>query len=174
MIKRSESKGSKVTRRATRDSAALRIIYASTSGHTEYAIQVLTEHLKKAPRLKVEVQRAEQAQEKDLKKGDILLLASSTWNTGGTEGQLNPHMQMLLRKRAKAVDLQGKPVAVIGCGDERYFYTCRAADHLEEFVESHGGEHLASTLRLINETYGQEKRIQSWGEELLSAIRSLK
>ena len=154
---------------------SLHIIYASTSGHTEYAIEVLTQHLKKKARsLQVSAQKAEQAQEKDFKNGDVLLLASSTWNTGGTEGQLNPHMHMLVRKRAKAVDLKGKPVAVLGCGDQRYFYTCRAADHLEDFVQTHGGEHIGSTLRLINETYGQEKKIEKWAEELISAIRALK
>jgi len=35
---------------------------------------------------------AEKTQPQDLLSGDVLLLASSTWNTGGIEGQLNPHM----------------------------------------------------------------------------------
>ena len=49
---------------------------------------------------------------------------------GGMEGQLQPHMHEFLLKRAKDVDLKGKNVAVIALGDERYYYTARAGDHL--------------------------------------------
>ncbi len=71
----------------------LSIIYASTSGHTEHVIDTLIAALEKtAPDLRIIKQRAEQSTLEDLTKGDVLLLASSTWNTGNVEGQLNPHM----------------------------------------------------------------------------------
>jgi flavodoxin I len=110
----------------------LHIVFASTSGHTEYVVDALTDSLKSAaPGWEVEATIAEKTQPQDLLSGDVLLLASSTWNTGGTEGQLNPHMWILLHDKAKTLDLAGKPCACIGLGDHRYFYTARAADHLQ-------------------------------------------
>lgn len=147
--------------------SSLHIIYASTSGHTEYVVDTLIGSLKG---LVVEKQRAELAQSEDLLRGDVLLLAASTWNTGGPEGQLNPHMFALLMNRAADIDLQGKRVAVIGLGDERYHFLCAAADHLEEFVTSHGGVLIHPTLRIINEPYNQQKKIEQWSAAFLKAI----
>jgi len=83
----------------------IHIIYASTSGHTEYVVDQLIGFLKaKAEDLEIEKQRAELTKPEDLLRGDILLLASATWNTGSIEGQLNPHMWMLLQDKAKNLD----------------------------------------------------------------------
>jgi flavodoxin I len=139
---------------------SLHIIYASTSGHTEFVVDTLMTSLKDVT---IERQRAELTQADDLLRGDILVLASSTWNTGGPEGQLNPHMFALLTVRAAAIDLKGKKVAVIGLGDDRYHFTCAAADLLEEYVTSHGGELIQPTLRIINEPYDQTKKVEEWG-----------
>jgi len=109
----------------------------------------------------------------DLLKGDVLLLASSTWNTGSVEGQLNPHMWVLLLNKAKDIDLQGKKVACIGLGDHRYFYTAKAAEHLEYFVTSHHGEMLLPPFKVINEPYGQEESIRSWGKLLLDQLKNV-
>jgi len=95
----------------------LHIVFASTSGHTEYVVDALTDSLKGiVPGWEIEETIAEKTQPQDLLSGDVLLLASSTWNTGGTEGQLNPHMWVLLHDKAKTVDLGGKPCACIGLG----------------------------------------------------------
>lgn len=145
----------------------LRIIYASTSGHTEYVVGKLADALtQKAPGLAVDMTRAELATPEDFAKGDVLLLASGTWNTGGQEGQLNPHMFALLNDRAKAADLGGKKVAVLGLGDTRYHFTSRAHDKLVEFVQAHKGTVLEPTLRIINEPYGQEEKIAEWAGKI--------
>jgi flavodoxin I len=149
---------------------SLHIIYASTSGHTEFVVDTLIASLslQKAPGdMEIEKQRAELTQADDLLRGDILVLASSTWNTGGPEGQLNPHMFALLTMRATAIDLKGKKVAVIGLGDDRYHFTCAAADLLEEYVTSHGGELIQPTLRIINEPYNQTDKVEAWASSLL-------
>ena len=149
--------------------SSVHIIYASTSGHTEYVVdQVITA----LQGVQVEKQRAELAQPEDLLKGDMLLLASGTWNTGGVEGQLNPHMDELLRKRAAGVDLGGKKVLLIALGDSRYRYTANAMVHLEEFVKSHNGIVVEPTLKIINEPYGQEGKIRQWADQLLSFLAS--
>jgi flavodoxin I len=150
---------------------ALQIIYASTSGHTEFVVDTLIAYLKKQRKdLTIDKKRAELATPEDLLLGDSLVLASSTWNTGGPEGQLNPHMFALLMDRAAGVDLKGKKVAVIGLGDDRYHFLCQAAMHLEEFVTTHGGMLIKPTLRIINEPYNQEKKIESWGLSLLPSF----
>ncbi len=146
-------------------SASLHIIYASTSGHTEYVATLVQGVLEKAG-VTVEMQRAEAVQPEDLLRGDVLLLASSTWNTGNVEGQLNPHMYHLLLNRAKAADLRGKMVALVALGDDRYRYTANAAVFLEDFVKTHHGKQLDETLKVVNEPYGQEKMIEEWAVAL--------
>lgn len=153
--------------------ASLHIVYSTSTGHTEYVIDTLIAALRaSAPKLTVEKQRAEAAQAADLLRGDALLLASGTWNTGGTEGQLNPHMYALLKDRAKECDLQKKPCAVIALGDDRYYYTARAMEHLMQFVTQHGGQ-AAESLVIVNEPYGQEEKVAKWAAKLLAKIPTL-
>jgi len=150
----------------------LHIVFASTSGHTEYVVDALIDSLKSIiPGWEIEETRAEKTQPKDLLSGDVLLLASSTWNTGGIEGQLNPHMWLLLHERAKDLDLAGKPCACIGLGDHRYFYTARAADHLQDYVKVHHGRLIAPTLKIIDEPYGQEEAVRVWGRQLVDTSK---
>ena len=150
---------------------SIHAITASTSGHTDYVVGELVAYLKeKAPKVSVTRIRAELAMPEDFAKGDVLLLGSGTWNTGGPEGQLNPHMRVLLHERAKDIDLKGKKVAVVGLGDARYRYTARAKNLLEEFVTTHGGKLLLLSLRIVNEPYGQEVLVRTWGETFLKAL----
>jgi flavodoxin I len=148
----------------------LHIVFASTSGHTEYVVDALIDSLKSiVPGWEIEETMAEKAQPQDLLSGDVLLLASATWNTGGIEGQLNPHMSVLLQEKAKTLDLAGKPCACIGLGDHRYFYTARAADRLQHYVKAHHGRLIVPTLRIIDEPYGQEETVRVWGKQLVDA-----
>ena len=150
---------------------SLHIIYASTSGHTEYVVDTLMAYLKeKAANLEITKQAAEQASPGDLLRGNLLILASGTWNTGGVEGQMNPHMHEFLLKRAATADLKGRRVSIIALGDERYYYTSRAGEHLRSFVQSHGGVIAGDPLVVVNEPYGQEIRIHKWGSQLVSLL----
>jgi flavodoxin I len=150
----------------------LHIVFASTSGHTEYVVDALIDSLKNTiPGWQIEETRAEKTQPQDLLSGDVLVLACATWNTGGIEGQLNPHMWSLLQGRAKNLDLAGKPCACIGLGDHRYFYTARAADHLQNYVEVHHGRLIAPTLKIIDEPYDQEEAVRVWSGQLVDASK---
>ena len=151
----------------------LHIVFASTSGHTEYVVEALIDSLVSiSSDWEIKETMAERAQREDLLSGDVLLLASATWNTGGSEGQLNPHMWVLLHDKAKTLDLAGKPCACIGLGDHRYFYTARAADHLQHYVEAHHGRLIVPALKIINEPYGQEEAVRVWGKQLVDASKS--
>ena len=144
---------------------SLHIIYASTSGHTEYVVHMLESMMKP---LHITKTRAESAKPEDLLLGEVLVLASGTWNTGGREGQMNPHMHTFLLERAVGVELKGKPCSLIALGDDRYYYTARAGEHLRSFIESHGGTLFLDPLTIINEPYDQETKIKSWAKNFLN------
>jgi flavodoxin I len=152
----------------------LHVVFATTSGHTEFVVDKLVESL--AGRITgwvIEESLAEQTQPQDLLRGDVLLLASATWNTGGIEGQLNPHMSALLLDRAKNLDLASKPCACIGLGDHRYFYIARALEHLQRYIESHHGRLILPALKIVDEPYGQEDAVRAWGEQFVGALTQI-
>ncbi|MFA6038729.1 MAG: flavodoxin family protein [Candidatus Peribacteraceae bacterium] len=149
---------------------SLHIFYASTSGHTEFVVRTLEAFLKEsAPQVAVETGRVEKAKPEDLRRGDALLLASGTWNTGGVEGQPNPHMAVFL-EAVKGVDLKGKPMAFIALGDSRYYYTARVAEHFQRFRMAKEGKQLLPPLIIVDEPYGQEERIRAWGKKLAEVM----
>ncbi len=150
----------------------IRLIYASTSGHTEYVVSALAERLVPFG-VEVTVQRAEQAMPADLTAGDIVLLACGTWNTGGIEGQLNPHMHALVHERADSVDLKGLPCLAIGLGDRRYRYTANAAVLLEKFLTGHGGTMLLPALKIVDEPYDRlDDVLKPWLDQLITKLRT--
>lgn len=125
----------------------------------------------KAAGAEVTRQHAEAALPEDLLKGDVLILGSGTWNTGSIEGQLNPHMHVLLKEKAKDFDLKEKKCSLIALGDERYYYTARAGEHMRSYIQTHNGTVICDPLTIINEPFGQEERIQKWGKKLLSSLK---
>jgi flavodoxin I len=156
------------------DLPLLTIVFASTSGHTQYVVDALIQSL--APLSegwRIASTRAEKAQPGDLRNADLLVLASGTWNTGGSEGQLNPHMSILLQDKASNLDLAGGPCACIGLGDDRYFYTARAVDLLEDYVKTHHGRLIVASLKVVNEPYGQEQQIRNWANHLHEAATQI-
>lgn len=152
--------------------ACCTIVYASTSGHTEYVVERLVAALHGLDAsLDVRAVRVEKADVDTLRDCGVMVLASGTWNTGGVEGQLNPYMHEFVHGRAKGIDLTGKHAALIALGDDRYFYTCRAGEHLRQFVQTHGGEVWPNALTIVNEPYGQEAKVEKWAGKLLEFIR---
>ena len=148
----------------------LLIAYSSTSGHTEYVLDVLCRFLqeKKAP-LDVRLRHVETLQPQDLLDCDILLLASSTWNS--TEGLLPPDFTIFLRQ-AKDIDLGGKLTCVIGLGDDRYYNTCKSAAHLMQFLREHKGKNFLPPLPIVNEPYDQDDKVIAWAAKLLAKVSS--
>jgi flavodoxin len=148
------------------------IIYASTSGHTEYVISRLVVFFASAlPAMQVRRVLAEKATPEDIEGAKVLVLGSGTWNTGGVEGQLNPHMDELLRRRAAEVKLEGKPCTMIALGDDRYYYTARAGEHMRSYIVNHGGKIFCDPLTIINDPFGQEERVEKWGKKFLAALQ---
>ncbi|MDO8648876.1 MAG: flavodoxin family protein [Candidatus Peregrinibacteria bacterium] len=148
--------------------SSIHIIYASTSGHTEYVVDTLIEFLsQKTPEIAVERQRVELAKPEDLLRGDLVILGSGTWNFGGVEGQLNEYMHRYLFERAQDIDLTGKQIAFISLGDDRYYYTTRCTEKFMRFLKCSHAKMALIPLIVVNEPYGQEERIRKWGEKLI-------
>lgn len=125
------------------------------------------------PDLTIERTRAEQAKPEDILHGDVVILGSGTWNTGGIEGQLNPHMHEFLIERAKDVTLQGKPMTCISLGDDRYYQRTRCTEHFLRFIRTHNGTLITPPLVIVNEPYDQVEKIETWSEKLLQKIVTL-
>ena len=153
----------------------LHIVFASTSGHTEYVVDALTEFFEEhCPRLG---DRGNDSRENAATGFAERRCSPARLRRpgiqGGIEGQLNPHMWVLLHDKAKTLDLAGKPCACIGLGDHRYFYTARAADHLQHYVKAHHGRLIVPTLKITDEPYGQEEAVRVWGKQLVDASKQV-
>ncbi len=152
----------------------LTIIYTTGTGHTEFVVDtVITALAVSNPDIRVIKQRAEISKPEDLTKSDALILACGTWNTNNVEGMLSPYMHDLLAVRATTEDLKGIPAAVIGLGDERYFFTAKAADRLMEYLSVHNAKVLLPALKIVNDPFDQTKKIQDWAKEFSSALSKL-
>ena len=90
----------------------------------------------------------------------------------GREGQLDPHMFVLLNKKVKGIDLAGKECCIVSLGDDRFKYTARATEHLANFINNHGGHMIIPPLVVVNDPYGQEEHIAKWADKLFSKLSS--
>jgi len=142
------------------------VIFASTSGHTEFVVERLRDLWQGEGHI-VTMTKAEIATAKDFQKDDLLVLGSGTWNTGGIEGQLNPHMHELLFERIKEIDLKEKPVALVSLGDDRYYFTTRCTEHFMKWLKQANGKVLPPPLIIVNEPYDQKDRIEKWGRAIV-------
>lgn len=153
---------------------SLTIIYSTTTGNTEFVIDTIIEALASlCPNLRVTKQRAESSGAEDLQKGDAVLLACGSWNTNNTEGQLSPFMHEFITVKCAKEDLKGKPIAVIGLGDERYFFQARAGDKLGEYVTTHGGNLILPIFKVVNDPFDQTTKIQAWAKEFAKKLEAL-
>ncbi len=144
----------------------IQIIYTTSTGNTEHVIGVLRKSLE-SKGITVSSQLAEESSPEDLLKGDVLILACGTWNTGGSEGQLHVRMDAFLNSKAKDIDLGGKQVAIIALGDDEFYFTGRAIEHLIKYVMDHNGKLLGSPLLIINDPEEHDEKVCKWGEKLV-------
>lgn len=153
---------------------SISVIYATSTGNTEFVVDVLIESLAKLVKdARIVKQRAELTKAEDLTAADVLVLAAGSWNTANVEGQLQPHMYELLNVRAAATILEGKPAAAIGLGDTRYHFLARAAEKLTDWLKGARATILLPALTIINEPFDQSPKIEAWAGELAEKIAKL-
>lgn len=151
------------------------IVYATNSSGTQSVSQLLGALLEKAGH-RVTVVRASDAAPRDLLNYDAVLLGSCTWLGKGkglaAEGQLQEHMSAFV-EQAQLLDLAHKPCAVFGLGDSSYTHFCAAADHLEKFVQEHGGRLIVPSLRIDGYYFDRDqndKLVNDWGQGVIHAL----
>lgn len=145
------------------------IAYATNAGGTYFA-SLAVQKLLKFKRHSVVCKEVEDMEYSELKKYDLLIFASPSWNYEGAEGELQTSFKKFVREYAGDF-IKNKPCAVFGLGDSSYLYFCGAVDRLEKFVKENGGKLLSSSLRIDgyykNESAHNEM-LQGWIEKILN------
>ena len=67
-------------------------------------------------------------------------------------------------------DLNGRKVALFGCGDTSYEYFCGAVDKLEELMIKLGANVVNMSLRIDGDPDDYSKDIDEWAVEVGSSI----
>jgi flavodoxin len=141
------------------------IIYASTSGNTEYVMEMVADIWQKAG-VKVELHRSEQTSIDLIKNNQNFLLATSTWDNG----TLNPFFNNL-HNEMKKLDLTGKKASFIGLGDRRYekHYFCEGMKILQKTWEERGGTGVGVGLTIGREPYEDiiRDQVTDWANKTL-------
>lgn len=93
---------------------------------------------------------------------DSVFFGCSTW--GDTEIELQDDFIPIYENLEKA-GLNGKKVAVFGCGDSSYEYFCGAVDVIEEKSEKLGAVIMGDSLKIDGEPDRNE--ILNWTEKIM-------
>jgi flavodoxin len=143
------------------------ILYATYSGGTETAVNILADELK-AKGQSVDLKNPAQTDPADLSGYDLIVFASPSWDTDGKEGQ--PHEDFFpFMEKTKGKLPEGKKFAVLGLGDSSYPHFCGGADVLETFVSDSKRNLSVPSLRIDGFFFNQEKHTQSikdWAQKL--------
>lgn len=143
------------------------IIYGSTTGNTENAAQQIGKVLVQGGH-EVCLQDVRQSKVEELGNGyDVTLLGSSTW--GDADIELQEDFAPFFDDLGKA-DLQGRMVALFGCGDSSYTHYCGAVDALQEKVESMGGVIVNDPLKIDGDPGDASGDIDDWAREIAKAL----
>lgn len=143
------------------------IVYGSTTGNTETAARRIEDVLREND-LDVTIKNVIDADVQELGNGyDISLLGVSTWGDDTIEFQedFEPFYQKL-----DGAGLQGKKVALFGCGDSSYEYFCGAVDELEAKMESLDANIVNMPLRIDGDPDDADAEIAAWAREVARSM----
>lgn len=151
------------------------IVYATNSSGTLIASELVRDVLLKHGHA-VTLQRANEVQPQELKRHDLVILASCSWERfegkKRLDGQLQQHMYELSQKLTGKI-FPGKRFAVFGLGDSSYTHFCGAVDKLVQLVDDLGGELVGEALKIDGWFFHperNEKFITEWANELVRVV----
>lgn len=151
--------------------STINIIFATNSGGTAAASQIIADELK-AHTLNPIIKQAVESTPADLDSAEIILLGSPSWDYENKEGY--PHEDMIkFMDSCQNSSVPGKKFAIFGLGDSSYMHFCGAVDHLEAFVKKLGGTLLIPSIRIDGFYYNQEKNTQAlkdWATQIAMII----
>ena len=148
------------------------LVYATNSGGTQLAAQIVQETLVKHS-LTAELKEVRDTSADEFAGYDLVILSSPSWDDEGAEGQPHPDWRPFMEK-AKGKDMSGKKFAVIGLGDSSYTYFCGAVKILEDFIKSLKGELLTESLKIDGFYLDQQKsslQLTDWTDNLASRLQ---
>lgn len=142
------------------------IVYATYSGSTGEAIQLVSAELTKAGHT-VTVKTPTEATPQDCTAAEFLLLASPSWDYEGKEGQPHEDFQAFF-KALDQTQFSGKPYAVLGLGDTAYPHYCGAVDIFEEFMNARGAKKAVESLRIDKyfSSHDNPQKVSQWASLL--------
>ncbi len=135
------------------------IIYGSTTGNTESTADMIDNVLRENG-LETVVKNVVNASVEELNKDyDLILLGSSTW--GDDEIELQEDFNEFYVDMGR-MPLNGRKVAVFGCGDSSYEYFCGAVDAIQEKVKEIGGTLVTDALKIDGDPSDTKDEILEW------------
>lgn len=152
------------------------IVYATNSSGTRLAAELAGQILQRKGHV-VTLERADAVAPKELKKFDLVVLGSCTWERfegkQKLEGQLQQHMYQLQQKLYdQKILLPGWKFAIFALGDSSYTKFAGAADHLAQLVQDIGGEIVGQPLKINGWFFHpeqNEKLLTVWTEKVAAS-----
>jgi len=146
------------------------LIYGSLTGNTEGVAYKLQEFCKSKGK-DIEVKNAVDADLTDLQSTySSFIFACSTWDDGLPQADF---VDFIDRINKSQLNLAGKKIAVLGCGDSNYVHFCGATPTIEKtFITDMGGSKIIETLRIdgFPETEENQTRLNQWAEKLVNLL----
>lgn len=134
----------------------LLLLYATNSGGTEMAAQIVVQQLSAHT---VDMKRVIEANPDELSGYDAIILGSPSWDFDGKEGQ--PHDDFWeFKKKMEGKSFEGKKFAIFGLGDSSYKIFTGAVDELERWVADWKGTKIVDSLRMDKFYYKQAENMQ--------------
>lgn len=142
------------------------IVYGSTTGNTEHVAEVIGEVLQKSGK-EVVVKNVTDTKVSELGDGyDMTLLGVSTW--GDEEIEFQEDFDSFYQDMDDA-KLEGRKVALFGCGDSSYEHFCGAVVLLRQKVEGLSADLINEPLLIDGDPSVVRSEIEEWAEEVARA-----
>lgn len=152
------------------------IVYATNSGGTQRATEVVSEVLSAAGHA-VTRKKTVEANPDEIARYDLTILASPSWDYQDKEGRKEgqPHIEMRgFMEKAVGKTFPDTKFAVMGLGDTSYMYFTGAVDHLEKFVDTLQGQKVIDSLRIDGFYFDQdanEAKVRDWAGKITESIQ---
>lgn len=138
------------------------VAFGSLTGNTMSVAEWVTETLKDEGHSTEMMDCADVSSPKGLcGPYDLIVLGSPTYGDDPCEVQedFEPVLDAL-----ESTGVQGKRVAVFGCGDSTYTYFCGAVDMIVDRVKECGGNLIAEPLKIDDPHDDHEDEIRDWAK----------
>ena len=147
------------------------IVYASNSGATFLVAETIARVLKR--RLTVTIQKSADTKPADLKKYDILIFGSPSWDIVGRGNGLPQETMLDFIESCAGQKFPGKLCAAFGCGDSSYSSFCAAVYRLEKLISDLEGKRVVDSLRIDGYFFNLKENsalAESWAKNLLKHL----